>query len=87
MFLKSKFTEWYSIFIAAQLDEGKAIENVEVKLKLSVLKPLQAKWIMYVFNYLTSENCRVIIFSGLKATFISVDICSGLNGVEPLDPF
>ena len=49
-FLKSKFTEWYSNCIAAQLDEGKAIENVEVKLKLSVLKPLQTKWIIDLFN-------------------------------------
>ena len=36
-FLKRKLTAWYSSCIAAQLDAGKAIENVEVKLKLPVL--------------------------------------------------
>ena len=42
-FLKSEFAEWYSSCTAAQLDNDKAIENVDLKLILSVLKPLQAK--------------------------------------------
>ena len=43
--LKKKFTEWYSSSISKQLEEGKSIEGINVELKLSVLKPLHAKWI------------------------------------------
>ena len=51
-FMKRKFTEWYSSCILAQLAEGKEIEDVEVPLKLSVLKPLHAKWVIDLFNLL-----------------------------------
>ena len=57
------------------------------KLKLLVLKPLQAKWIMDLFNYLTSEKGRGIISNDWKAAFITETICSGLKCLEPLDPF
>ena len=42
---------------------------------------------MDLFNYLTSVKGRGIIFNGWKAAFITETICSGLNGIEPLDPF
>ena len=57
------------------------------KLKLSVLKLVQTKWIMDLFNYLTSEKGRGITSNGWKAAFITKAICSGLNGLETLDPF
>ena len=75
-FLKSKFTEWYNNCISVQLDEGKAIENVKVKL-----------WTMDLFNYLTSEKGRGIISNSWKAAFTTEAICSELNGLEPWDPF
>ena len=42
-FMKRKFTEWYSCCISAQLHVGRDIEDVEVQLKLSILRPLKAK--------------------------------------------
>ena len=45
-FFKRKFTEWYSQEIHKQLEEGKKIDQVDVVLRLSVLKPLHAKWII-----------------------------------------
>ena len=57
-FLKRKFTKWYSSCISAQLAKGKEIEDVEVPLKLSVLKPLHANWVIDLFNYFTSEKGR-----------------------------
>lgn len=56
-------------------------------LKLSVLKLLQVKYIMDLFNYLTSETNRGIISNGWKVVFITEAICSGLNTFDPLDPF
>ena len=45
-FLKRKYIEWYSGEISKALADGIALDDIEIKLKLSVLKPFQAKWIV-----------------------------------------
>ena len=55
-YMKRKFNEWYSTSISRQLDEGKAVDDIEVELKLSVLKPINAGWIKDLYDYLTSEK-------------------------------
>ena len=60
---------------------------MEVPLKLSVPKPLHAKWVIHLFNYFTSEKGREIISNGWKAACISEALSSGSLGLEPLDPF
>ena len=42
---------------------------------------------MDLFDYLTSEKGRGIISNGWKAALITEAICSGINCLEPLDPF
>ena len=44
--LKRKYIEWYSGEISKALADGIALDDIEIKLKLSVLKPFQAKWIV-----------------------------------------
>ena len=39
---KNKFCEWYSIQVTQALDTGNEIDEVEIPLKLSLLKPLHA---------------------------------------------
>ena len=63
-FMKKKFTEWYSSSIAKELDEGKPVEDIDVELKLSILKPLHAEWIKELYDYMTSEVSRGIISNG-----------------------
>ena len=36
--------------------DGRDIKDVQIPSKFSVLKPLQAKWITDLFNYVTSEK-------------------------------
>ena len=86
-FMKNRFTEWYSRCIAQQLDAGKDVDNIDIQLKMSVLKPLQAQWIIDLYNYFTSADGRNIISNGWKAAFIMEALSKGTNGLEPLDPF
>ena len=44
--LKRKYTEWCSGKIAKALKDGMQLDDIDIKLKLLVLKPLQAKWIV-----------------------------------------
>ena len=41
-FMKNKFTLWYADQIKSELDKGKKVEEINISMKLSVLKPLHA---------------------------------------------
>ena len=83
-YLKRRFTEWCSSQIAKQLDSGKEMEEIEVKLQLSTLKPLHAQWVMDLYNYLTSEKGQAIISNGWKAAAITEAISNASKGLESL---
>ena len=55
-FLAKKFNGWYSKQISDELESGKSLEEIDVKLRLSTLKPLHAGWIVDLFNYMTSAE-------------------------------
>ena len=42
-FVKKKFNEWYTKQVQQQLDEGKEVEQIEVKLTLTTVKPIHVK--------------------------------------------
>ena len=85
--MKSKFTEWYSKEIGKQLENNIPMEDIEVKLKVSVLKPLHASWLVEAYNHLTSATGRDIIANSWKSAGISKAVSDGLSGLEDLDPF
>ncbi|CAH3150468.1 unnamed protein product [Porites evermanni] len=41
-FMKDQFTSWYLAQIQIQLDSGVVLDDVDVDLRLSVLKPIHA---------------------------------------------
>ena len=45
VFMKKRFTEWHSRCIVQELDNGK-----DIQLKMSILKPLHAQWIIDLYN-------------------------------------
>ena len=70
-FLKSKFTEWYSSQVRAYLDNGVSIDDIEVGLQLSKIKPIHAGWLVEFYNHMTTSKGKEIIDSGWKAAGIS----------------
>ena len=62
--LKRKFTQWYSAEVTRQLANKVALEDVQVKLQLTKLKPLQAGWISKFFNEMATSKGSEIIGSG-----------------------
>ena len=85
--MKRKFTEWYSKRISEELDKGTPLEEIDIKLKLSVLKPLHAKWLVDAFNFFTSPEGKDIISKGWQQAGITNAVAKGINGLESLDPF
>ena len=62
-FMRSKFRDWYSEQVQHQLCEGKEISPVD--LKLSTMKPLGARWLVSLYDYITQNNS--IVVNGFKA--------------------
>lgn len=62
-FMRRKFREWYSEQVQRQLSEGEEISPVD--LRLSTMKPLGARWLVSLYDYLTENNS--IVVNGFKA--------------------
>ncbi len=65
-FLRRKFQQWYSDQVCGQIKNGTG-EKVAVDLKLSIIKPLGARWLIDLYDYFKS-NADII--------------CNGFKGAE-----
>ena len=69
-----------------QLEAGNQLEDIEVDLRLSVLKPLHAQWLVDVYNYFSTEEGREIILKGWKKAGIQA-VIDGSVVLPPENPF
>ena len=67
-FMRSKFTDWYSEQVHQQLTNGDEIAQVD--LKMSTMKPLGARWLVSLHDYIC-ENWS-IVQNGFKSAGILV---------------
>ena len=82
-----KFNNWYSKEISKQSENGKPLADVDVKLRLSTLKPIHAGWIVDFYNYITLGEGRKVIENGWKASGIADTVWLGSKALPSLDPF
>ena len=86
-FMKRRFTEWYSQEIWKELESGKELNDVDIKLTLPLLRPLHTSWLTNIYDYLTSQKVAEIIFNGWQSSGIPEAIVKGTKDLENLDPF
>ena len=86
-FLKCKFNEWYSGQVKAQLDNWISIDDVQVGLQLTKLKPIDAGWLVEFYNGLTTSKRKEIIDNGWKAAGISDALELGSSKMPSIAPF
>ena len=72
--------------MSAQLDKGIAIDEIDIKLRLSPLKPLHAEWLIDFYNHMTSGAAKKIINSGWTLSGIEDAINMSLNSLPSIDP-
>ena len=85
-YLKKRFTAWYSRCIIQDLDSGKGVDNIDIQLTMSVLKPLHANWKNDLYNYFTAQKERKLQPTAGRL-HISDALKKGKQGLDPLDPF
>ena len=86
-YLKSRFHGWNSSQVKQQLDDGVNIEDVQVTLQLTKLKPIHAAWVVDLFNHMTTDKGKEIIESGWRAAGILDALKLGLEKLPSIDPF
>ena len=86
-FMSQKFSSWYTHQISLQLEKGVPIDEIDVKLRLSLIKPLHAEWITQFYNQMTSPESKKIIESGWLAAGIRDATRLGLSNLPSIDPF
>ena len=86
-FTKKKFVDWYAKQVITAIEKGVNIDDINVNLKLSTLKPLHASWIIQLYNHMTSFEGRGIIINGWRRAGILEAVAKGKEGLPPLDPF
>ena len=86
-FMKKTFTLSYSDQVISALDECKDIKDVDISLKLSVVKPHHTKWLIEMYNHMTSSEGRDVCLKGWKVAGILDATEKGLDGLQNLDPF
>ena len=70
-YTKKRFTESYSRCIIQELGSGKGVDNVDIQLKMSILKPLHANWLNDLYNYFTALEGKETIANGWKAAYMT----------------
>ena len=75
--MKKKFNEWYTSQVQ-QLGEGKEVEQIEVKLTLTTLKPIHAKWRVDFYNHMTITERKKVISNDWSATGITNSVINPL---------
>ena len=76
-FMARKFNDWYTGQVSAQLEKGVPIEEIDIKLQLSLLKPLHAGWMVDLYNHMTGDATKSIIDSGWTSSGIKDAVSLG----------
>ena len=66
-FLKVAFQEWYAELVSSQFQKGQ-VELID--LRMSIVKPLEAKWMVNLYDYLQSKP--EIVHNGFRAAGITI---------------
>ena len=64
------------------MDDGRELDSIDIELKLSIIKPLHAKWMMEVYNEMTSAEGKGWEVFGIKG---AVEL--GVTNLPNLDSF
>ena len=90
-----KFNKWFAETLRKELDAGKSLDEISIKFKLMAMKPLHVKWVINLFNQLSSFERKKVILAGWKASGTLNALERGLAGFSgsftdlyyKIDPF
>ena len=85
--IKKEFSGWYAVQITHAMDDSRELGSIDVELKLSMIKPLHAKWMMEVQNEMTSAEGKKVSLKGWEVSCIKSTVELYVTKLLSLDPF
>ena len=85
-FAKKEVITYYSAQVQQQLEGGTNLEDINFDLRLSVIKPLHARWLVNMYNFFTQPNGRKVILKGWKKAGVA-GLLDNTTLLSPEDPF
>ena len=85
-FMRKQFVTYYSEIVRHKLDNGESVEDIEVDLRVTAIKPLHAQWLISMYNFFTTRKGTQVIHKGWKKAGIS-GLLDGTTTVPSADPF
>ena len=86
MVYKIVYATWYMQQVDNALQVGTKLE-FKIEFRLSVIKPLHAKWLVEYYNHISSETGTEVIVNEFKLAGIYDAIRSGKSSLQSIDPF
>ena len=77
-FMCGKFNARYSLLIGNQLGAGKQLQDIDVPLRLLLLKPYHAERLIECYNYIRTTAAQNVIQSGWKVAGITETLQVGV---------
>ena len=68
-FISDKYQEWYAAEVTSQLGKGIDLYNIKVDVKLTTLKPINARWIIDFYKHMQTSGSKVK--AGFRKALIS----------------
>ena len=62
--MKGMFSTWFSRQLSLGLENGVELDDIEVDYRLSFLKPLHAKWLVELYNHMSTDEGKEIAANG-----------------------
>ena len=59
-----RVADWYAEQIQGDLELGSELESIKKKVTLTAMKPLHARWLIELFNIITTNQGKNVIISG-----------------------
>ena len=69
------------------MDDGRELDSIDVEMELSIIKPLHAKWMMEVYNEMTSAEGKEVCLKRWEVLGIKGAVGLGVTKLPNLDPF
>ena len=82
-FLRNQAQTWYSHQVQSQIEKGIQPDKASVDLRISVLKPLHAKWLVQFYDYMQSN--KDIILKGWKRSGVSTALEEPQRKEDPFE--
>ena len=83
--MERKSTDLYASQITLAIEEGKELETIETPLKLSNIEPQHAKWLIEMYNEMTSDEGRKVCLKGWEVSGIKAAVEQGLSKLPCLE--